>query len=117
MHPLTIIQNLNQFYLQKFSYHNNVRPDQSHDQNKMSLDNRCSYSPSLHFSINLITALSIYIIPATAYSSYPDLSLRPASSGYYERSLLAQRFLQPKIFISFSSQNSALIKFNHNHHR
>src|SRR6266516_490429 len=77
MHTLTIIQNLHQFYLQEFSGHNNFTSHQSHDQNKMSLDNRCSYSPSLQFSIHLITALSIYIIPATAYSSFPRLIPTP----------------------------------------
>src|SRR6266516_7170198 len=109
MHTLTIIQNLIQFYLQEFSYHNNFRSYQSHDQNKMSLDNRCSYSPSLQFSINLITALSIYIIPATAYSSYPDLFIRPAHSRLLRTFPIGPKISPAKILISSSSQNSALI--------
>src|SRR6266516_5550566 len=102
MHTLTIIQNLNQFYLQEVSYHNNSMPHQSFDQNKMSPDNRSSYSLSLRFLINLHN-------PSHSLFKLPRLIHMPRLFRLLRTFPIGSKISPAKIFISFSSQNSALI--------
>src|SRR6266516_2500329 len=84
-------------------------PHQSYDQNKMSPNNRCSYSSSLQSLTNLHN-------PSHSLFKLPRLIHTPRLFRLLRTFPIGPKFTPAKTFISSSSQNSALINFNNSLH-